>query len=89
MFPAVLVGTAKATALRTVRPPEERARYRDEQRAGVLRVLADDSPEAMVVFGVDFGHTDSQWILPYGGPITGTARHGGSPGTTDLKSGAR
>src|SRR5919107_1706339 len=69
-FPAVVVGTAKATALENVRPPEERARYRDEQRAAVLRALADYHPAAMVVFGVDFGHTDPQWILPYGGRIT-------------------
>jgi muramoyltetrapeptide carboxypeptidase LdcA involved in peptidoglycan recycling len=69
-FPAILVGTAKATALEKARPPEERARYRDDQRAAVLRALADYNPAAMVVFGIDFGHTDPQWILPYGGPIT-------------------
>ena len=45
-------------------------RYREEQRAAVLRALADYNPAAMVVFGVDFGHTDPQWVLPYGGRIT-------------------
>lgn len=69
-FPAVLVGTAKATSLADRRPPEDRQRYRDEQRAAVLRALAEYHPEAMVVFGVDFGHTDPQYVLPYGGPIT-------------------
>jgi muramoyltetrapeptide carboxypeptidase LdcA involved in peptidoglycan recycling len=69
-FPAVLVGTAKATALGNARPPEDRPRYRDEQRAAILRALAEYHPDAMVVFGVDFGHTDPQWILPYGGRIT-------------------
>ena len=24
----------------------------------------------MVVFNLDFGHTDPQWVLPYGGTIT-------------------
>jgi muramoyltetrapeptide carboxypeptidase LdcA involved in peptidoglycan recycling len=24
----------------------------------------------MVVFDVDIGHTDPQWVLPYGGRIT-------------------
>ena len=24
----------------------------------------------MVVFNVDFGHTDSQYVLPYGGSLT-------------------
>jgi muramoyltetrapeptide carboxypeptidase LdcA involved in peptidoglycan recycling len=36
----------------------------------VLRALNDYNPDAMVVFGVDFGHTDPQWILPYGGTMT-------------------
>ena len=69
-FPAVLVGTAKATSLADRRPPGDRQRYRDDQRAAVLRVLAEYHPEAMAVFGVDFGHTDPQYVLPYGGPIT-------------------
>jgi muramoyltetrapeptide carboxypeptidase LdcA involved in peptidoglycan recycling len=69
-FPAVLVATAKATARGHERTPEERTRYRDGQRAAVLRALNDYNPEAMVVFGVDFGHTDPQWILPYGGTMT-------------------
>lgn len=68
--PAVLVATAKATSLADRRPPEDRQRYRDEQRAAVLRALAEYHPEAMAVFGVDFGHTDPQYVLPYGGPVT-------------------
>jgi muramoyltetrapeptide carboxypeptidase LdcA involved in peptidoglycan recycling len=24
----------------------------------------------MIVFDVDFGHTDPQWVLPYGGELT-------------------
>ena len=24
----------------------------------------------MIVFNVDFGHTDPQWVLPYGGTMT-------------------
>jgi muramoyltetrapeptide carboxypeptidase LdcA involved in peptidoglycan recycling len=69
-FPAILMATAKATLFSDPRPPEHRQRYRDEQRAAVLRALTDYHPEAMAVFGVDFGHTDPQWILPYGGRIT-------------------
>ena len=26
--------------------------------------------DAMAVFGIDFGHTVPQWVLPYGGRIT-------------------
>jgi muramoyltetrapeptide carboxypeptidase LdcA involved in peptidoglycan recycling len=69
-FPAILVATAKATALGADRTASERAKYRDDQRAAVLRAVNDYNPEAMVVFGVDFGHTDPQWILPYGGTMT-------------------
>jgi muramoyltetrapeptide carboxypeptidase LdcA involved in peptidoglycan recycling len=69
-FPAILMATAKATVFSNPRPPEDRQAYRDEQRAAVLRALNDYHPEAMVVFGVDFGHTDPQWVLPYGGRIT-------------------
>ncbi|OJF11933.1 peptidase [Couchioplanes caeruleus subsp. caeruleus] len=69
-FPAVLIGTAKATSLFDVRPVDERAAYRKEQREAVLKAFAAYHPEAMIVFGVDFGHTDPQWVLPYGGKIT-------------------
>ncbi|GAA4596557.1 muramoyltetrapeptide carboxypeptidase LdcA involved in peptidoglycan recycling [Actinoplanes octamycinicus] len=69
-FPAVLVGTAKATVFTSPRPAAERPKYRDEQREAILRAIDAYHPEAMVVFGVDFGHTDPQWVLPYGGAIT-------------------
>ncbi|WP_433300099.1 S66 family peptidase [Actinoplanes sp. CA-030573] len=69
-FPAVLVATAKASNFEHRPPHEDRARYRDEQRAAVLRALAAYNPSALAVFGVDFGHTAPQWILPYGGRMT-------------------
>ena len=69
-FPAVLVATAKATTIGHERAPEQRQQFREEQRAAILRALNDYHPAAMAVFGVDFGHTDPQWVLPYGGRIT-------------------
>jgi muramoyltetrapeptide carboxypeptidase LdcA involved in peptidoglycan recycling len=69
-FPAVLVGTAKASNLHRHSTPEERTRYRAEQRAALLRAFERYHAEAMVVFDVDFGHTDPQWVLPYGGMVT-------------------
>jgi muramoyltetrapeptide carboxypeptidase LdcA involved in peptidoglycan recycling len=69
-FPAVVVATAKAGGLFTPRSDAERERFRDDQAAAVLRVMADYNPNAMVVIGPDFGHTDPQWVLPYGGPMT-------------------
>jgi muramoyltetrapeptide carboxypeptidase LdcA involved in peptidoglycan recycling len=69
-FPAIVVAAAKGTALDHERTPEQRQEYRDGQRAAILRAVDYYHPGAMVVFGVDFGHTDPQWILPYGGRIT-------------------
>jgi muramoyltetrapeptide carboxypeptidase LdcA involved in peptidoglycan recycling len=69
-FPAVLVATAKATAMGHDRTPSERVAYRADQQAAVLRAFEAYHPSAMVVFGVDFGHTEPQWVLPYGGRMT-------------------
>jgi len=69
-FPAVLVATAKASNLEHRPAPEERRKFRDDQRAAVLRALEMYNPEAMAVIGVDFGHTTPQWVLPYGGRLT-------------------
>ena len=69
-FPAVLVARAKAAQFGDPADPAARARYRDDQRAAVLRALATYNPHAMAVFNVDFGHTDPQYVLPYGGRLT-------------------
>jgi muramoyltetrapeptide carboxypeptidase LdcA involved in peptidoglycan recycling len=69
-FPAVLFGRAKAAVFGVPAEGGERDRYRAEQRAAVLRAFEAYNPEAMVVFDVDFGHTDPQWVIPYGGAIT-------------------
>lgn len=74
-FPAVLMATAKATALFEPRPVELRDAYREEQRTAVLKAFEMYHPEAMVVFGVDFGHTSPQWVLPYGGHVTVDGPH--------------
>ena len=69
-FPAVVVATAKASTIEHRPPQDERQQYRDDQRAAVLRALEQYNASAMAVFGVDFGHTAPQWILPYGGRLT-------------------
>lgn len=69
-FPAILVGTAKAASLQRRTTPEERTAYRAGQRTAMLRALERYNESAMVVFDVDFGHTDPQWVLPYGPMIT-------------------
>jgi muramoyltetrapeptide carboxypeptidase LdcA involved in peptidoglycan recycling len=69
-FPAVVVATAKASNFANRPSQEERQKFRDAQRAAVVRALDDYNPAAMAVFGVDFGHTAPQWVLPYGGRLT-------------------
>ena len=69
-FPAVLFGRAKAAHFGQPAAAAERARYREQQREAVLRAFAAYHPGAMIVFDVDLGHTDPQWVLPYGGAIT-------------------
>ena len=69
-FPAVVFGTAKASSIVAPVNPEGRARYRAEQRDAVLRAFGAYNPGAMIVFNVDIGHTDPQWVIPYGGAMT-------------------
>ncbi len=69
-FPAAVVGLARATSLEAPRPPAERAAFRDDQHRAVLEAFERYNPGATVVLDVDLGHTDPQWVLPYGGRMT-------------------
>lgn len=55
----------------------------------MLRAVGTYNPGAMVVFNVDFGHTDPQWVLPYGGTMTIDGPPAASPRTTDPGPGWR
>lgn len=69
-FPAVIVGLAKAASFGDPDSAAERQGYREEQRAAILKAFDAYNPEAMIVFNVDIGHTDPQWVIPYGGLMT-------------------
>ncbi|WP_042383518.1 S66 family peptidase [Streptacidiphilus melanogenes] len=69
-FPALLMGRAKAWNFDRRLDAGQRAAYRREQREAVLRALAEYAPDTMAVLDVDFGHTDPQLVLPYGGLLT-------------------
>jgi muramoyltetrapeptide carboxypeptidase LdcA involved in peptidoglycan recycling len=45
-------------------------RLRDEVGLVPVAYPTTRQPAAMAVFGVDIGHTDAQWIVPYGGSMT-------------------
>ncbi|MDR6978270.1 muramoyltetrapeptide carboxypeptidase LdcA involved in peptidoglycan recycling [Streptomyces sp. 3330] len=68
-FPALLMARAKSWSFEHRNSPEEAARYAADQRAAVERALRAYAPDTLAVFDVDFGHTDPQLVLPYGGTI--------------------
>jgi muramoyltetrapeptide carboxypeptidase LdcA involved in peptidoglycan recycling len=68
-FPAVVMGRPKAWERDNQRSAEEKVVYIEAQHAAVLRAYAEYNPDALIVFDVDFGHTDPQLIIPCGGTI--------------------
>lgn len=69
-FPAIVMAKAKAWHGRAPLTTPEREDFRSNQKAAVLRALEAYNPEAVFVYGPDFGHTDPQYVLPYGGRMT-------------------
>lgn len=68
-FDAVLWARPKAWSLEHETTPEESAAYVEAQYAAGARALAEYNPSALLVTGLDIGHTDPQLILPYGGNV--------------------
>jgi muramoyltetrapeptide carboxypeptidase LdcA involved in peptidoglycan recycling len=68
-FSALLMGRPKCWSFERPTTPEEAARYAAEQRDAVLHAMKSYAPHTTIVFDVDFGHTDPQLVLPYGGMI--------------------
>jgi len=66
-FPAIVVGRPKASVFTHPKSDDDRAAYVDAQRKAILARVEEYSPDTLVVLGVDIGHTDPQWIVPYGG----------------------
>jgi muramoyltetrapeptide carboxypeptidase LdcA involved in peptidoglycan recycling len=68
-FSALLMGRPKTWSFERPNSPEEAARYATEQREAVLRGVGMYAPNTPIVFDVDFGHTDPQLVIPYGGLV--------------------
>ena len=66
---AVLVGRPRAWTHDKPWPPHRRAAYVREQRNRVSDVLERLAPQAVVVQGLDLGHTDPQVVIPIGGRV--------------------
>jgi muramoyltetrapeptide carboxypeptidase LdcA involved in peptidoglycan recycling len=69
-FAAVAVATPKAWDREVGQPVAERTRFAQDQRAAISRALEEYNPGVPTVFGLDFGHTDPQVVIPYGGSLT-------------------
>jgi muramoyltetrapeptide carboxypeptidase LdcA involved in peptidoglycan recycling len=68
-FPALLMGRAKSWSFEHPLDVADRERFRAEQRAAVLAAFTEYAPDCMIVFDVDFGHTDPQLVIPVGGRV--------------------
>jgi muramoyltetrapeptide carboxypeptidase LdcA involved in peptidoglycan recycling len=69
-FAAILWARPKAWSFEQPNTLPERIAYVETQREAVLAALAEYHPDALLVFGVDFGHTDPQYVIPSGGEVT-------------------
>lgn len=69
-FPAIVVAKPKAWDADIKQAESVRAQFRADQYTAVLRTVSEYNPSALVVCGPDFGHTDPQYVLPYGGRMT-------------------
>ncbi len=68
-FSALLWGRPKTWSFERPQSPEEADRYSADQREAVLRAMSVYAPNTTIVFDVDFGHTDPQLVIPYGGLV--------------------
>ncbi len=69
-FAAIVMAKAKAWHTHAPLTVHEREAFRANQHAAVLRALEAYNQEAVFIYGPDFGHTDPQYVLPYGGQMT-------------------
>lgn len=69
-FAAVVWGRPKAWSFEQPNPQSAKREYVDRQRDAVLAALDEYHPDVPLVFGVDFGHTDPQYVIPIGGEVT-------------------
>jgi muramoyltetrapeptide carboxypeptidase LdcA involved in peptidoglycan recycling len=69
-FAAVVWARPKAWSFEHPNPPDEKATYVARQRDAVLAAHAEYHPGAPLVFGVPFGHTEPQFVVPSGGQVT-------------------
>lgn len=63
----VLVGRSKSWHFGHEKTVQEKKKHREEQREVFLKVTRKYNPTVPIIQNMDFGHTDPQICLPYGG----------------------
>ena len=65
----ILVGRPKAWEFDKPQSPEQRQVYRDQQRKTIIDVVRQCNADIPIVQNMDFGHSDPQIPMPYGGNV--------------------
>lgn len=65
----VLVGRPKAWEFNRQSSIQEKREYRQRQQQTLLATVRQYNPDVPVVQNMDFGHTNPQICLPYGGQV--------------------
>lgn len=65
----VLIGRAKAWEFDKPNTPEQKVEYRKAQREVIEKALLQYNPNIPLIQNLDFGHTDPQIPMPYGGKV--------------------
>lgn len=71
----VLVGRPKAWEFNKQLTADQKAEYRKQQQATVLKTVRQYNPTCPVVQNVDFGHTDPQVVVPSGRRVDIKSKH--------------
>lgn len=66
---AVIVGRPKAWDFSKQNSPEQKAKYRKEQREEIVASIRQYNATIPIIQNLDFGHSDPQILLPSGGTI--------------------
>jgi muramoyltetrapeptide carboxypeptidase LdcA involved in peptidoglycan recycling len=66
---AVMVGRPKAWEFESPLAGEEKQNFKDEQVKTILGVVRQYNKNAPIILNMDFGHTDPQIPIPFGGKI--------------------
>ena len=66
---AVLVGRPKAWNFDNLKNEDERKLFRKAQLETIVKVVREYNKDIPIIQNMDFGHTDPQICLPYGGKI--------------------